>query len=84
MNFVFLSASVERLHGVSARDAIENPALLYEQILEEDRIAWTKAELESLRTMSIFDTLLRIRHPSGELRWLLLAPAGAVSRVRRR
>jgi PAS domain S-box-containing protein len=71
MRFVHVSAGVEHLHGVAPADAIRDGALLYGQILDEDRGALQAAEDESARTGRPLRLVFRIRRPSdGRVRWL--------------
>lgn len=70
--FVYVSAGVERLHGVSVDQALADADLLYRQILPEDREMLLAAEQRSFADMAVFSVLVRTRHPDGSLRWMQL------------
>ncbi len=67
--FTYLSDSVQQLYGISPREGMENPALIYDKIHEEDRESLKWKEEESIRTLSVFRAEIRIQDPSGETRW---------------
>jgi PAS domain S-box-containing protein len=70
MRFVHLSAGVERLHGVTAEQAVLDASLIYGQVLDEDRAALSAAEEESARTMNPLRIIVRVRRSSdGAIRW---------------
>jgi PAS domain S-box-containing protein len=73
--FQYVSAGVENLFGISPDAAIENPTLLYGAIVEEDRARVAEGEAEVLRSHSAFNVEVRVRHTSGEVRWVRLASA---------
>lgn len=68
--FLYLSAGVERLHGVTAEAALADPARLYNQIHPEDRGVLRAAETESMTRKSNFIVSARTLHPSGAVRWM--------------
>ena len=70
--FVYISESVERIHGVSAAAVLDNPRLLYDQVIEEDRNLLAEREALSLAGMSQFSAEVRCRLSSGEERWVML------------
>lgn len=67
--FTYLSAAVEPMHGVRLSDARRDPSLIYNQVVEEDRIQLDRAEVRALETRSKFCMDVRVRLPSGEIRW---------------
>ncbi len=68
--FIYVSASCERLNGISAERAIEDPAALYDLLLPEFREPVFQAQIESHATGRPFDMEIVIRHGvTGELRW---------------
>jgi len=73
--YTYLSQGIERLHGVTAEEAMRNPALVYRQIVAEDRPAVIAQEARALATMSPFQVITRVRIPSGEIRWRLFSSA---------
>jgi len=77
-SFSYISAGIKKLHNLTANDVLENPELLYSQIIPEDRILVQQCEEESLASMGDFKVQVRMRIPSGEVRWRLLASAPRV------
>jgi PAS domain S-box-containing protein len=71
----YVSASVERVVGMSAEVVMADPAAAYRHILDEDRPAWLAAEQASMRNLSVFSAELRLRRPGGEITWLSLTSA---------
>jgi len=67
--FTYLSPAVERLHGLKLEDAWRDSALIYGQMLEEDRALLLEAEARAVATRTTFDMDARVRLPSGEIRW---------------
>ncbi|GFO53477.1 histidine kinase [Geomonas sp. Red276] len=70
--FTYLSAGIERLHGVSAEAVMADPGILYRQIHEGDREKIAKAEAEAIATLQTFKVEIRLHSPDGASRWLLL------------
>lgn len=75
MKFIYLSESVKEFTGRSAAEVIRDPSILYDLILEEDRIKIAEAEEASLKDMSVFDIEIRSKNADGEIRWLHLRSA---------
>lgn len=75
MKFLHLSASVEQLSGFPAEAVLKNPALIYDQIVEEDFPKVLAARETSAQTMGIFKITLRMRRTDGGLRWMQLCSA---------
>ncbi|MBF0556827.1 MAG: PAS domain S-box protein, partial [Nitrospirae bacterium] len=73
MRFLYISASVERLNGVSADDVLRDPSALYGQIMEEDIPAVAAAEELSANEMSSFNVEARFRRTDGQVRWMQLS-----------
>jgi len=74
--FLYVSAGVEALHGVTAKDVLAEPRLLYDEILAEDRDRLLAAERESLEKMTPFKLVARARrHGDGAVRWFEFASA---------
>ena len=74
-HFVHVSAGVVRVHEVTADEVLRDPSVLYNQIVEEDRLLLKEAEDRALASMSSFSFEARIRTPSGKERWVLLRSA---------
>jgi PAS domain S-box-containing protein len=74
--FVYWSAGIERLIGVSPAEALANPGNLYGLIHPDDAGRLGPAEAKSLIELSGFDETVRIRHRhSDEWRWVHLRSA---------
>jgi PAS domain S-box-containing protein len=68
--FIYVSASCERLNGIPAERAIENPGSLYELLLPEHRERVFQKQVESHINRTPFDMEIAIRHGiTGEIRW---------------
>mgnify|MGYP000465855718 CR=1 FL=1 len=65
----FISAAVQRLHGLSVEEARRNPAVLYNQVIEEDRPLVARQEAEAFAKAKPLDLEVRVRLPSGKVRW---------------
>lgn len=73
MRFLYVSAGVERVNGVSPQAVLADPMLLYNQLLDEDRQRVAAAEAESFNTMKVFTLDVRLRRADGEIRWFQMA-----------
>ncbi|MBA3272499.1 MAG: PAS domain-containing protein [Chthoniobacterales bacterium] len=74
--FVYWSAGIGELIGVSADEALADPVKLYQLIHPEDVPRVQVAEQVSLEGLSSFDETLRIQHAkTGEWRWVRLRSA---------
>ena len=69
-HFTYLSAGVERVHGVPAEAVLRDARVLHGQIDPAQMTALVAAESESARTLSDFAMELRIRRPDGEERFV--------------
>jgi PAS domain S-box-containing protein len=68
--FLYLSAGIERITGLSPAEMMRDPLAYYSLVLEEDKPAYAEAELHAVRTMTPFRAIYRIRRRDGEVRWL--------------
>ncbi len=68
--FSYLSAGFNTLMEVNPEDALRDTSLLYRQFMPEDMPRLEAALAESMANLSVFDMQLRIRTPSGQLKWL--------------
>lgn len=68
--FVYLSKSTESLIGKTSDEIIQNSAARLDIIYEEDKKIVVAAEEISFRNMSEFNLEVRIRHSSGNLKWV--------------
>jgi PAS domain S-box-containing protein len=73
MRFLYVSAGVERLNGLTAAEVLVNPSMLYSQIVEGDRLKVAAAEEESARNLSPLNIIVQTRHPDSQLRWMHLS-----------
>lgn len=67
--FSYLSPAVERLHGLTVEDAQRDPEMLYSQVMECDRQRVIEAEERAFETRTRLAVDVRVRLPSGEIRW---------------
>ena len=72
---VYVSSGIERVQGFTAQEVMENPDLLIEQVIEEDRPRLLAAQQAAGSGPGPFQAEVRIRRPDGEIRWLSLRSA---------
>jgi len=70
--FLYLSAGVERLHGVRPEEALRDAGWLLGQISPEQMSGFQELEEASRRNLSDFHMEVKMRRADGESRWLLL------------
>lgn len=70
--FLYISAGVERVHGVTVGDVLRDAGALHRQIDPAQWPALVAAEATSLREMRDFAMELRMQRSDGEWRWLQL------------
>jgi PAS domain S-box-containing protein len=75
MRFLYVSRSIERLHGVSADAVLSDASVLFDQLPPEYRRAVAEGERESVRTMAPFRGEFPARLPNGETRWFEMSSA---------
>ncbi len=68
--FLYVSAGVEKIHGVTPDEVQQDANALRLQAEPEDGAAAAAAEVESARTLTDYEGELRIRRPDGTQRWL--------------
>jgi PAS domain S-box-containing protein len=68
--FVYFSAGIERLLGVTPADAVGDARHVYRLVHPEDRARLRDAELHSRSTFMPFDLEFRMHTRSGELVWV--------------
>lgn len=68
--FLYLSAGVEKLHGVKVSDALKDADALHRQIKSGQMGALKAAEAISLREMKDFEMELRMQRADGKFRWM--------------
>ncbi len=74
-NFLYISAGIEKLHGLTASQALADAELFYGQIVPEDRLLLQRRQDEALANMDDFEVQVRVLLPNGEVRWRHLAAA---------
>ena len=67
--FTYLSDSVRRMYGVTAKKAMKNPELIYSRVFDGDREKVRMLEEEANRGLSVFRTEVRLKNPDGSTRW---------------
>ncbi|HKO52773.1 MAG TPA: ATP-binding protein [Polyangiaceae bacterium] len=70
LHFLYVSAGIERLHGISVDAVLAKSSELYDRIFPEDLPALRAAEQQSLTSMNAFHVLARTRHADGSMRWM--------------
>jgi len=70
--FPYMSSGLSATFGLSAGEALTNPAAIYDLIVPDDARRLRTAADESIRTGTPFDVECRLCTPSGEHRWLHL------------
>ena len=73
--FSYISAGVEQLHGITVGEALKNAMTIYDQVIAEDRLRLAEDEAFAAANMVPFSTEVRLRLPSGELRWRFFTSA---------
>lgn len=68
--FTYLSKEVTRITGCSPQEVMDNPFILYNSILEEDRAVMEQAEIDSYIHKTTFNVEVRSRNYKNEIRWL--------------
>ncbi len=71
--FTFLSGAVQHLHGCTAEEGMADPNRIYNTVIEEDLRRVIAEEETALANLSVFRTEVRIRTPSGKIRWSYFA-----------
>ncbi len=67
--FTYISPSVDQLHGLTVEEVKENPMLLYEQVVAENRVFVAAQEVWAAENMATFNVDVMVQLPSRELRW---------------
>ncbi len=76
----YISPVVERFHGLSPEAVLADPSLLYGQMLEEDRALLARTEAEAFASKTRLEAEVRVRLPSGEVRWRRFVSAPRLAR----
>ena len=67
--FSYMSKGVEKMHGITAAEALNDATSVYGQVIMEDRHRVSEAEAQALSTLSPLEVEVGLRLPSGEIRW---------------
>lgn len=70
VRFLYFSAGIERLNGVTAEDVLCDAATLLRQVPPEYHKRLAQAEARSARELSDFDMEIPMRRPDGQMRWM--------------
>jgi len=66
----YVSPSSERISGYPAQDFMDNPSLLEDIIVPEDRATWDEHHCSVQKEMKPEEIQFRIKRPDGEIRWI--------------
>jgi len=66
----YISPSCERISGYTARDLQDNPSLLREIIIPQDREIWDKHCLDAREKLKPREIQFRIQRRDGQIRWI--------------
>ncbi len=69
-NFIYISPSCERITGYRAEEFIDNPKLLDQIIVPEDKNIWFDHRQEAIEKPERGEIQFRIRTKKGEIRWI--------------
>ena len=75
LSFAYVSAGVERLHGLSAEAVLQNSQQLFAQFLPEELPALREALAHSLTNTTPINMTTRIRRADGAVRWTQFSSA---------
>jgi len=75
MSFLYVSAGVERLHGLSAEAVLADSNLLFAQFVAEDLPKMREALDESMAKLAPINLTVRIVRADGEPRWVQFSSA---------
>jgi len=75
MSFAYVSAGVERLHGLPASAVLANAASLLDQFVPEDVPPMRTAMLESMADGTPINVTCRVKRTDGTLRWMQFSSA---------
>lgn len=72
VRFLYYSAGIERMNGVSAHEVLTDARTLHRQVLPEYQQRLMEAKTRSAREMSDFDVEIPVRRSDGQIRWMRL------------
>jgi PAS domain S-box-containing protein len=68
--FLYLSAGVERLHGLKVRDVLQDARVLHRQIAPKQLPEMLAAEAVSLKALTDFEMEVEMQRPDGQWIWV--------------
>lgn len=77
--FLYVSRSIERLHGIPAEDILADARALFDQLPPEYVSAVREGEREAVRRMQPFRGEFPARLPNGDVRWFEMSSAPRVA-----
>jgi PAS domain S-box-containing protein len=72
VRFLYCSAGIEKLNGVSIQDVLHDPGTLHRQLSPEYLEQLVELEARSSRELSDFDMDVPMQLPNGQVRWMRL------------
>jgi PAS domain S-box-containing protein len=66
----YVSPSCERISGYSVQDFMENPSLLRDIIVPEDRGIWDQHMHDFINDLAFKEVQFRIKNKDGDIRWI--------------
>jgi len=70
--FIYISAGVEKIFGISIQQVLKDPTCLSEQFLEEDNHKIAEIEKSAFAAMTTFKAEARFKRENNQIGWLLL------------
>jgi PAS domain S-box-containing protein len=68
--YSYISAGIERITGLTPEAVIQTPSLLWDSLIEEDRLMCDQLMQQSLEALSLLETQIRVRNVAGKMQWL--------------
>jgi PAS domain S-box-containing protein len=65
----YVSETVTRFYGCSVEEALADANLIYSKVHEDDIQKLVEGEKQAIKTMSVFNVIVRMINPDGSLRW---------------
>ncbi|MBD2166533.1 PAS domain S-box protein [Calothrix membranacea FACHB-236] len=70
VRYEYLSPAFEEIYEVPVAEALQNPAIIFNEIHPEDRLAYQQAIARSMAALQLFKYEWRIVTPSGKIKWI--------------
>ncbi len=68
--YSYISAGIEQVTGLTPEAVIQNPSVLWDALIEEDRSICDQLMQQSLAALSLFETQIRVRNAAEKMQWL--------------